>query len=117
MSDALEFDLSNIILLENLQNNFNRFFSMFVSGFLGFFLDNTIPGTDEERGITLWTSQLKGDSEQESENTSSCYDIPFITKYLKTLPSLSWTKYLPFSPTFKGFSIRNKIFPGTTKSA
>ena len=87
---------------------------MFVSGFLGFFLDNTIPGTDEERGITLWTSQLSGESEQESENSSNCYDIPFITKYLKRL---SWTEYLPFSPTFKGFSNRNKIHPGNNKSA
>ena len=85
---------------------------MFVSGFLGFFLDNTIPGTDEERGITAWTAQLSEESdEHDSGNSASCYDIPFITKYLRTLPCLSWTKYLPFSPTFKGFSVRNKIRP------
>jgi len=88
--------------------------SMFVSGFLGFFLDNTIPGTDEERGITLWTSQLAGGEQpgNESEKLSNCYDIPFITKYLK---KWSWTKHLPFSPTFTGFSIRNKIHPCRSK--
>merc|ERR1719220_2081080 len=61
--------------------------SMFVSGFLGFFLDNTIPGSDEERGITLWTSQLAGGEQpgSESEKSSNCYDIPFITKYLKKM--------------------------------
>ena len=87
---------------------------MFVSGFLGFFLDNTIPGTDEERGITLWTTQLAGGEQpgNESEKSSNCYDIPFITKYLK---KWSWTKNLPFSPTFTGFSIRNKIHPCRSK--
>ena len=90
--------------------------SMFVSGFLGFFLDNTIPGTDEERGLIAWRSQMEEDSEENGveSSTSKCYDIPFITKYLK---EWTWSRYLPFSPTFKGFT-RNKIHPGTNgKSA
>ena len=28
--------------------------SMFIGGFVGFLLDNTIPGTDTERGIKRW---------------------------------------------------------------
>src|ERR1700712_5370947 len=28
--------------------------SMFVGGAIGCFLDNTIPGTDEERGVSKW---------------------------------------------------------------
>ena len=47
--------------------------SMFVSGFLGFVLDNTIPGTDKERGIDKWRAQ--NDLETEGR-TSQCYDFP-----------------------------------------
>ena len=87
---------------------------MFVSGFLGFFLDNTIPGTDEERGVTLWTSQHANASSQESEQLTNCYDIPILGKCFK---KFSWSKYLPFSPTFTGFAMKNKIHPGVSKHA
>lgn len=82
--------------------------SMFVAGFLGFFLDNTIPGTDEERGITQWREQHAGSDETQGAE-SKCYDIPFITKYLKRW---SWSKYLPFSPTFQGMFQANRVHPG-----
>ena len=46
---------------------------MFVAGFIGFVLDNTIPGTDEERGLTQRyaaekAALLAGDTS---------YDLPF----------------------------------------
>lgn len=75
---------------------------MFVGGFLGFILDNTIPGTDEERGIKKW-SQLKDVEKEESldevdgksgsQNQKSCYDLPFIKNY-------SIMKYIPICPSY-----------------
>ncbi|XP_052247369.1 solute carrier family 23 member 1-like isoform X1 [Dreissena polymorpha] len=69
--------------------------SMFVGGMTGFILDNTIPGTDEERGITKWR-QHGGDvgSDQSALRT---YDIPFIQKYLDRV---EFFRYLPFCPRF-----------------
>ena len=71
--------------------------SMFVAGFIGFVLDNTIPGrfqkinrlneitnqqhwhkfpgTREERGLVAWEAQFAKDSDSSDE---SCYDIPFV---------------------------------------
>ena len=79
--------------------------SMFVAGFIGFVLDNTIPGevrnflekdemksatlakipliylgkkctgTREERGLVAWEAQFAKDSDCSDE---SCYDIPFV---------------------------------------
>ena len=50
--------------------------SMFVAGFLGFVLDNTIPGTDEERGLVKWKAQ-HDTSEGGQDEISQCYDLPF----------------------------------------
>ena len=62
--------------------------SMFISGSLGFFLDNTIPGTLEERGVSAWRAQSEPSKNDEISNSTevslSTYDIPFITKYLKS---------------------------------
>ncbi|XP_038061414.1 solute carrier family 23 member 1-like [Patiria miniata] len=47
---------------------------MFVGGFLAIILDNTIPGTDEERGLLSWREHVTGDTadinnrEEETEN-------------------------------------------------
>ncbi|XP_076452283.1 solute carrier family 23 member 1-like [Babylonia areolata] len=37
--------------------------SMFVGGFVGFVLDNLLPGTDEERGLTHWREETGQDDE------------------------------------------------------
>ena len=47
--------------------------SMFVAGFLGFVLDNTIPGTNKERGVDKWRAQ--NDLETEGK-PNACYDFP-----------------------------------------
>ncbi|CAH2277694.1 solute carrier family 23 member 1 isoform X3 [Pelobates cultripes] len=70
---------------------------MFVGGFFGCFLDNTIPGSDEERGTSAWYKQMHGDKTNGNKG-QSCYDLPFITKYLR---KLSWSRYIPFLPTFQ----------------
>jgi len=81
--------------------------SMFVGGFLGFFLDNTIPGTPEERGLIAWQAQhdLSGENAKKYAGVSlRTYDIPFITKYLE---NNQWAKYVPFFPTF-AFTAKGK---------
>ncbi|XP_052721968.1 solute carrier family 23 member 1-like [Crassostrea angulata] len=71
--------------------------SMFVGGLTGFFLDNTIPGTLEERGILRW--RQKTDTVTTSkERNDSVYDLPCIQKYLN---KLTITQYLPFCPNFQ----------------
>ncbi|XP_053575209.1 solute carrier family 23 member 2-like [Bombina bombina] len=70
---------------------------MFVGGFFGCLLDNTIPGSDEERGTSSWQKQIHG-VETNGSLGQSCYDLPFVTKYLRRL---SWSRYIPFLPTFQ----------------
>ncbi|XP_071960185.1 solute carrier family 23 member 2-like [Antedon mediterranea] len=71
--------------------------SMFVGGLIGFVLDNTIPGTDEERGILTWRRLLSTADESEMEDPAKTYDIPFGMKYIR---SKEFFSYLPFCPTF-----------------
>ncbi|XP_005144406.1 solute carrier family 23 member 1-like [Melopsittacus undulatus] len=68
---------------------------MFVGGLLGFILDNTIPGTQEERGLLAWKHSHKGEADI-SELISKVYDLPFGigTKYC----AVSWFRYLPACP-------------------
>ncbi|KAG0717033.1 Solute carrier family 23 member 2 [Chionoecetes opilio] len=74
---------------------------MFVGGFLGFFLDNTIPGTEEERGLVAWRRMLKQEDQgQEFVVDSSCYDLPLGMDRIK---SWKWTRYVPVLPTFAGW--------------
>ncbi|XP_064648212.1 solute carrier family 23 member 1-like isoform X3 [Lineus longissimus] len=72
--------------------------SMFVGGFCGFVLDNTVPGTREERGLIGWEEILK-DSDGKAMNTASieCYDLPWCMKHLSKVKCF---KYIPFCPSF-----------------
>lgn len=73
--------------------------SMFIALTMGFILDNTIPGTLEERGVKAWRALSAGDSDEDQPVADlSCYDIPFITPYLKTL---KFTQWIPCLPTFQ----------------
>ncbi|KAM4573460.1 xan_ur_permease domain-containing protein [Odontesthes bonariensis] len=68
--------------------------SMFVGGFFGFILDNTIPGTKQERGILAWNKAHEDDSSNTLES-GEVYSLPFgISSYL----SSSWVQYIPFCP-------------------
>ncbi|KAG7177515.1 Solute carrier family 23 member 1-like 1, partial [Homarus americanus] len=55
--------------------------SMFVGGTLGFILDNTIPGTPEERGLLKWNAHLQNPEDKDEDNIQNqqlkCYNLPF----------------------------------------
>ncbi|XP_059821470.1 solute carrier family 23 member 2-like [Hypanus sabinus] len=71
--------------------------AMFVGGCVAFILDNTIPGTTEERGLRKWKIGVSGAKCLDSRDT---YNLPFGMKYLKQYRLFS---YLPISPTFTGY--------------
>ncbi|XP_049612068.1 solute carrier family 23 member 1-like isoform X2 [Syngnathus scovelli] len=74
---------------------------MFVGGFLGFFLDNTIPGTKRERGL-LVSDETHLEASRILE-TADIYNLPFgITKRLSSRP---WVRYIPFCP-WRGLEAR-----------
>ncbi|KAJ8395897.1 hypothetical protein AAFF_G00027800 [Aldrovandia affinis] len=73
--------------------------AMFVGGSVAFVLDNTIPGTPEERGIGKLKRGL-GPAGAESEGLRS-YDLPFGMDFLRRH---HFFQYFPISPTFKGYS-------------
>jgi nucleobase transporter 1/2 len=71
--------------------------SMFVGGLIGFVLDNTIPGTDEERGINSWrqtSSSVKSDS---SQSNYDLYNFPYIQP---NLDKIKLFNYIPVCPRF-----------------
>ncbi|XP_075714655.1 solute carrier family 23 member 2 [Rhinoderma darwinii] len=72
--------------------------AMFVGGCVAFILDNTIPGTPEERGIRKWKRGI-GKRGSASEGMES-YDLPFIMNFLRKYKCFS---YFPISPTFAGY--------------
>lgn len=76
--------------------------SMFVGGATGLVLDNFIKGTPEERGMIKWIESTKGENAEEEEEGeySPVYNLPLIMGVLRRM---SWTKYIPISPTFRGF--------------
>ncbi|XP_042871306.1 solute carrier family 23 member 1-like isoform X2 [Penaeus japonicus] len=71
--------------------------SMFVGGFLGFLLDNTVPGTAKERGLLQWRATKEGG---DSDAVAHTYDFPF---GMGVVRKTKWMKYIPLSPTFTGF--------------
>ncbi|XP_035247457.1 solute carrier family 23 member 2-like [Anguilla anguilla] len=75
--------------------------AMFVGGSVAFILDNTIPGTPEERGIRkLKLGSGPGGGELESLRS---YDLPFGMDFLRRHRLF---QYLPISPTFTGYRWR-----------
>ncbi|XP_034091952.1 solute carrier family 23 member 1 [Gymnodraco acuticeps] len=66
---------------------------MFVGGFLAFCLDNTIPGSREERGLVQGRCSS-------SSSSSSSYDLPLMMDAIRRSRLLRW---LPISPSFRGF--------------
>ncbi|XP_054630936.1 solute carrier family 23 member 2 isoform X1 [Dunckerocampus dactyliophorus] len=72
--------------------------AMFVGGSVAFILDNTIPGSPEERGIRK-LKRGSGLSAAELEGMRS-YDLPFGMDFIRRHAVF---KYLPISPTFTGY--------------
>ncbi|KAM3870079.1 xan_ur_permease domain-containing protein [Diretmus argenteus] len=69
--------------------------SMFVGGFFGFILDNTIPGSKHERGILAWNKAHQDDSSNTLES-GEVYNLPFGIS--SSFSSSSWVRYIPFCP-------------------
>ncbi|KAL0979245.1 hypothetical protein UPYG_G00182710 [Umbra pygmaea] len=72
--------------------------AMFVGGSVAFVLDNTIPGTPEERGIRK-LKRGSGCSATELEGMRT-YDLPFGMDFLRRNTVF---QYFPISPTFNGY--------------
>lgn len=71
---------------------------IFIASLLGFILDNTIPGTDDERGLNKWLTTTSEATDSSEEEKTCSYDIPYITPWLKRQ---SWASYLPFLPSYQ----------------
>ncbi|XP_077373360.1 solute carrier family 23 member 1 [Festucalex cinctus] len=69
---------------------------MFIGGFFGFILDNTIPGSVEERGLRKWQHTANQGSRATCDQ--SCYDIPFCDVIWKRF---RFFRHLPFLPSYK----------------
>ncbi|XP_071504502.1 solute carrier family 23 member 1-like [Diadema antillarum] len=98
------FDQILIIILGN---------SMFLGGAVGCILDNTAPGTPEERGMIQFRAMrlptdsefnVEGDSDETEDHVihraNRCYDLPF---GMAAVRRWKWTRRVPFCPTFTGF--------------
>ncbi|XP_031555151.1 solute carrier family 23 member 1-like isoform X2 [Actinia tenebrosa] len=71
-----------------------------VGGMLALFLDNTIPGTKEERGLIAWKHHLIPDEDEDDDYevaTIHVYDLPFC---LKRLGYNEISRYIPFLPYY-----------------
>ncbi|KAI3370991.1 hypothetical protein L3Q82_023644, partial [Scortum barcoo] len=69
---------------------------MFIGGFFGFILDNTIPGTDKERGIKSWRDKVQEGNKSMCDD--SCYNLPFCNSILMRFRCF---QYLPFLPSYR----------------
>lgn len=78
---------------------------MFISFIAGVILDNIVPGTLSERGLSRedyhTLSQREDGDPNEPNLPEDCYDFPFGMNYLRRR---NFTRYIPISPTFTGFS-------------
>ncbi|XP_022788733.1 solute carrier family 23 member 1-like [Stylophora pistillata] len=87
---APEFDQIITVLLKT---------GMAVGGIVAIILDNTIPGTDEERGLLAWRKSASHDNGEKCRTASiKVYNLPF---GLNRLSNYKFSKYLPFLPNLK----------------
>ncbi|XP_078087159.1 solute carrier family 23 member 1 isoform X2 [Mustelus asterias] len=76
---------------------------MFVGGCLAFILDNTIPGTKEERGLVQWKEGALANSDTSIDMKT--YDFPIGMNMVKKVRCL---QRMPICPVFIGFYSRKK---------
>ncbi|XP_058704345.1 solute carrier family 23 member 1 isoform X3 [Poecile atricapillus] len=74
---------------------------MFVGGTIAFVLDNTIPGTQEERGLVQWKAGAHSDSTSSASLRS--YDFPL---GMGAVRRSRWLRNVPICPLFTGFRAR-----------
>nr|XP_021001893.2 solute carrier family 23 member 2 isoform X2 [Parasteatoda tepidariorum] len=80
--------------------------NMLVGGFIGFLMDNIIPGTDKERGLIAWRKQGEVYSSTSITLAPKTYNIPGITSYLEKHTMFN---LLPISPTYQEGSLKSRI--------
>jgi len=78
---------------------------MFVGGVIGFILDNTIPGTDEERGMKKWRQEVpqntdKSHDQQKSDNAKRMQLIYGFPCGMELVNKVKCLRYIPVCPTF-----------------
>ena len=72
--------------------------NMAIGGITALILDNLLPGTKEERGITKWRPKGdRADNASDGRADIHVYDIPFITPFIA---GKRWVKYIPFLPFY-----------------
>ncbi|XP_072368314.1 solute carrier family 23 member 1 isoform X2 [Scyliorhinus torazame] len=76
---------------------------MFVGGCLAFILDNTIPGTKEERGLVQWKEGALANCDTSIDMKT--YDFPIGMNLVKKVQCL---QRMPICPVFIGFYSRKK---------
>uniref|UniRef100_A0A3P9N913 Solute carrier family 23 member 1 n=1 Tax=Poecilia reticulata TaxID=8081 RepID=A0A3P9N913_POERE len=82
---------------------------MFVGGFLAFCLDNTIPGTREERGLVQWSSSSTAPKSGPAPSPGSAsYDFPV---GMGVVRRTRWLRRFPICPTFTGFRVCEEDLP------
>ncbi|XP_071451216.1 solute carrier family 23 member 1 isoform X2 [Hetaerina americana] len=74
--------------------------SMFVAGFIGFVLDNTVPGSDDERGLTKWKQQHDTTTAEVTSKVEKCYNLPIGMDIIKRHKIL---QKIPCLPTGEGY--------------
>ncbi|XP_055979948.1 solute carrier family 23 member 1-like [Sorex fumeus] len=79
---------------------------MFVGGFLGFLLDNTIPGSREERGLLAWSQLQEGP--EENSRAAEVYGFPCGIG-TSTCARSSCTRWLPFWPRLGTSGARGEV--------
>ncbi|XP_053407237.1 solute carrier family 23 member 1-like isoform X1 [Mercenaria mercenaria] len=79
-----------------LRNFLKMFFgnANFAGALCAFFLDNTVPGTKEERGILAWSKPKIYDTSSDYVETSELYNPPMPKEMRKS----KWLKFIPFLP-------------------
>ncbi|XP_076206327.1 solute carrier family 23 member 1 isoform X3 [Aptenodytes patagonicus] len=85
---------------------------MFVGGTIAFILDNTIPGTQEERGLVQWKAGAHSDSAASASLRS--YDFPL---GMSAVRRSRWLKHVPICPVFTGFKARARGSGAATAAA
>ena len=74
--------------------------SMAVGCIIALILDNTIPGSKEERGLKTWRQHLSSSDTDDQFQTAPIefYDLPFGLKHISQCKA---AKYLPFVPYYE----------------
>uniref|UniRef100_F6W7L1 Solute carrier family 23 member 2 n=1 Tax=Ciona intestinalis TaxID=7719 RepID=F6W7L1_CIOIN len=75
--------------------------AMLVGGLVGFFFDNTLPGTETERGLKAFNKHQVNENEENISlsRIDKSYNLPFSTTCCRK--SARFTRYFPFIPDYQ----------------